>query len=242
MIEKNIHYCWFGKNKIPRELKKYIKTWKKKCPDYNVKIWTEENFDIAINDFVKKAYETQNWAFVSDYARLKIIYENGGIYLDTDVELLKSFNSILDNKAFFAIQQNGCYINTGLCFGAQKNNEIIRKLMDVYEKINFSESSKKSLACPILNTAVFEKNGFVRENRTQILKDGITVFSSEYFDPISPDTNNNLLSEKTISIHHYSATWMSRSKKIKRKISNFIGQKNINRIKKIIKRGKNVKN
>lgn len=236
MIPKIINYCWFGKKEIPQILKKYIKTWKKFCPEYEIKLWTEENFDINENVFLKEAYNEKKWAFVSDYARLKIIYENGGIYLDTDVELVKNLDQLLNNKAFFAIQQNGAYINTGLCFGAEKGCDIIKELMNDYENIDFKSVDKEKIACPLINTKVFEKHGYCRENKLQIIDDYIKIYPSEFFDPICPDTTNNLISNNTISIHHYTASWLSRKKQIKRKISIFLGQKNVNFIKKFLKK------
>ena len=124
MIPKVIHYCWFGNNPLPFEVKKCIDSWKKICPDYEIKRWDETNFDVYQNDFIKSAYESKAWAFVSDYARLKIVYDEGGIYLDTDVELKKSLDELRKNEGFFAIQQEGHYCATGLGFGAKKENEI----------------------------------------------------------------------------------------------------------------------
>ncbi len=237
MIPKNIHYCWFGNNPIPSYLKKYIKSWQEKCPDYIITQWNENNFDVNCNEFVKEAYKSEQWAFVSDYARLKIIYENGGVYLDTDVEILKNFDDLLENKAFFAIQQNGCYVNTGLCFGAEQKHNIVKKIMDIYDVVEFSEANKKNLACPYLNTKTLENNGFQRKDETQYLKKFDTIiYSSKYFDPITPDTTDNLLCEESYSIHHYSASWLSKKKKFTRRISNIIGQNKINIISYFIKK------
>ena len=99
MIPKIIHYCWFGEKEIPGNLKKYMDSWKKYCPDYQIKLWNESNFDVSTHPFIRAAYESEAWAFVSDYARLKIIFDYGGIYLDTDVELIKSLDSLLTNES-----------------------------------------------------------------------------------------------------------------------------------------------
>lgn len=237
MIPQVINYCWFGEKRIPNNLKKYLRTWKEKCPNYKIKLWNEKNYNINSNIFVKDAYDTKNWAFVSDYARLDIIYNYGGFYLDTDVELLKGLEEIANNEAFFAIQQNGCYINTGLCFGAEKGNRVVKDLLNSYNDLEFKETDKYKLACPILNTKVLEKYGFVKKNVNQIIENNVHIYSSEYFDPISPDTNTNLLSDNTISIHHYSATWMSNKTIIKRRFVNFIGQSKMNKIKRTLKIG-----
>ena len=94
MIPKMIHYCWFGGNPLPDEVKKYMETWKKYCPDYEIKEWNERNFDVNQNQYCSEAYEAKKWAFVSDYARLKILYEHGGIYMDTDVEVCKPLDHL----------------------------------------------------------------------------------------------------------------------------------------------------
>lgn len=98
MIPKIIHYCWFGGNSLPSDVLKCIKTWEKYCPDYEIKRWDESNFDVNSHPFIKAAYESKAWAFVSDYARLKVVYENGGIYLDTDVELLKNLGFFIEKS------------------------------------------------------------------------------------------------------------------------------------------------
>lgn len=236
MIPKIIHYCWFGGNKMPNDFQKYINTWKKYCPDYEIKCWDESNFDIESNKFVSEAYKTKNWAFVSDYVRLKVVYEYGGIYLDTDVELLRNFDELLKNDLFLPIQQNGCYINNGLCFGAKKHNKIVKELLNEYDQLSFDNNIKSSLACPYIITNMLTKYGYKRENCNQLLNKNIMIYSSKYFDPICPDTNVNLLCKESFSIHHYSATWMSKSTIIKRKICNFIGQDRINKIKKILRK------
>lgn len=234
MIPKKIHYCWFGNNPMPKLLKKCLKTWKKKCPDYEIIKWDESNFDINCSKFVKDAYDNKAWAFVSDVARLMIIYENGGIYLDTDVELYKSLDSLLDCDAFFGFQQADNQINTGLCFGAKKNSKIIKKMINKYDDIDFNLSKKSEFICPILNSKVIFDNGFTVSNKIQNINN-VVVYPAKYFDPIAPGNSKNLLSPESFSIHHYSATWTNKSNRIKRNIINFLGQEKINKLKKIIK-------
>lgn len=239
MIPKTIHYCWFGNKKISRELQKYMKSWKKYCPDYNIIRWDESNFDVNCNEFVKKAYEEKCWAFVTDYARLKIIYENGGIYLDTDVELVRNLDDLLTNDVYFGIQQTDGNIGTGLGFGAIKNSKIIKEMMEVYKERKFDIQNKNNLACPILNTEVLKKYGYKNSDNIEVIDFINTkIYPPQYFDPISPGNTKNLLCRDTYSIHRYTASWTSFSKKIKRKISNIIGQTRINKIKKIMKKFK----
>ena len=237
MIPKKIHYCWFGGKPLPKEVKKCIKSWKKYCPDYEIVLWNEDNFNVKCNKFVQTAYEEKAWAFVSDYARLKIIYENGGIYLDTDVEILKNLDELLKNKNYFTIQQCDKNINTGLGFGAIKKSKVIKEMMQVYDNIVFNKANKENIICPILNTRILEKYGFKYSEKIEFLLDGeITIYPPKYFDPLAPGNTENLLCNETFSIHHYSASWEKKSIKIKRKISRLIGQDKINKIKKILKR------
>ena len=206
MIPKVIHYCWFGGNPPPESVKRCIKSWKEKCPNYKIIEWNESNFDVTSHPFVKAAYEKKAWAFVSDYARLKVVYENGGFYLDTDVELLKTLDSLVGEKCYFGIQQEGFLVATGLGFGAEKNNTIIRDMLKEYDNVEYIDDAREKIACPILNTKVLEKRGFVKRNCVQKIGE-VTVFSPEYFDPKSPWVNENLMSKKTVSVHHYDASW-----------------------------------
>ena len=238
MIPKIIHYCWFGEKKLPNDVKKCIKSWKKMCPDYEIIQWNEKNFDINCCEFVEQAYKTKAWAFVSDYARLKIIYDNGGIYLDTDVELKRNLDSLLEEECYFGVQQEGKYIATGLGFGSVKNNNIIKEILEMYENINFEYENKEKIACPILNTVVLEKYGYKPKDTIDKIKEiNVTIYPPKYFDPIAPGNGKILLDDETFSIHHYSATWTNKTNRIKRKIFNIIGQDKINKIKELIKNG-----
>lgn len=236
MIPKKIHYCWFGGKPLPKDVKKCIKSWQKMCPDYEIIEWNESNFDINCCSFVKDAYTAKAWAFVSDYARLKIVYDNGGIYLDTDVELIKNIDFLLHNNCFFATQQEGGVVATGLGFGAIKGASILKEMLDCYESTRFDNEKKEEIACPILNTKVLKKYGFeFKENVIKLSPIDVTVYPPKFFDPISPGDTKNLYCDDTVSIHHYSASWTNSNNKFKRKIINMIGQDRVNKIKKIFK-------
>lgn len=235
MIPKVIHYCWFGNNPLPFEVKKCINSWKKICPDYEIRRWDETNFDVYQNDFIKSAYGSKAWAFVSDYARLKIVYDEGGIYLDTDVELKKSLDELRKNEGFFAIQQEGHYCNTGLGFGAKKENEIVKTMLELYDDLIYSEENKFSIACPYLNTKALEKYGYSYSDDVIVIHNNL-VLPPRFMDPIAPGKNKeNLLCNDTVSIHHYSASWMDDKTVRRRKIIRIIGEKRIYKIKKILK-------
>lgn len=106
MIPKIIHYCWFGRNPIPVEYQRYIESWKKFLPDYEIKEWNEDNFDVNIIPFTKEAYDVKKYAYVSDYARLKILYDNGGVYFDTDVEVIRNMDDIIAAGAWMAVEKH----------------------------------------------------------------------------------------------------------------------------------------
>lgn len=239
MIPKVIHYCWFGNNPLPFEVKKCINSWKKICPDYEIRRWDETNFDVYQNDFIKSAYGSKAWAFVSDYARLKIVYDEGGIYLDTDVELKKNLDELRKNEGFFAIQQEGHYCNTGLGFGAKKENEIVKTMLDLYDDLIYSEENKFSIACPYLNTKALEKYGYSYSDDVIVIHNNL-VLPPRFMDPIAPGKNKeNLLCNDTVSMHHYSASWMDDKTVRRRKIIRIIGEKRIYKIKKILKGANN---
>ncbi len=217
-IPKMIHYCWFGGKPLPESAKRCIESWKKYCPDYEIKRWDESNFDIDSIPFIKQAYDAKKWAFVTDYARLKIIYENGGIYFDTDVELLRNIDDLLLLDGFMGAEDGGL-IATGLGFGAAKNHSFIKILMNDYLSLPFPNDSKDlaKIACPEITTSTFEKYGYIRNNEIQTVE-GITVFPEEYFCPINCQTYNVNITENTYSIHHYDASWKSSNKKKIRKL------------------------
>lgn len=231
MIPKTIHYCWFGKKDLPPEAKRCIASWKKICPDYDIIRWDENNFDVNQNPFIKAAYEAKKWAFVSDYARLKVVYDNGGIYLDTDVELRKNLDSLREHGCYIGIQQNEFLCNTGLGFGATKSNPVVLKMLESYDDLTFSESHTLELSCPRLNNAVIRSYGLVSNTEITDLPEA-TVYPPQYFDPYG---GKNLLCDETYSIHHYAASWTSEKNQFKRKIARWIGQDNIISIKSLLK-------
>ena len=235
MIPKIIHYCRFGGKPLPTDEKKSIASWKKYCPDYKIIQWNEDNFDMQCSEFLKKAYKDEAWAFVSDYARLKIIYEHGGIYLDTDVELLKNLDELLVHPCYIGVQQSEHLCATGLGFGAIPYNNIVRKMLSLYDQTKFEKKNQSNLACPILNTKVLEKEGYFFSEDILNLGECV-IYPPKYFDPYAPGADlQNLLCEDTISIHHYSASWLNKNDILRRRLIRLIGQKRISWIKKVIK-------
>ncbi len=209
MIPKKIHYCWFGKNPLPKFAKKCIKSWKKYCKDYEIIEWNEDNFDISSAPlYVRQAYEAKKWAFVTDYVRLKVVYENGGIYLDTDVELIKNIDFLLDNRAYFGFETKE-YIATGLGFGAEKHCGILKEMMEDYDDIPFllEDGSFDSTPCPVRNTEVFKKYNLKQDGSLQNIN-GCLLLPRDYLNPLSYAKVEKNITENTVSIHWFSGSWL----------------------------------
>lgn len=183
MIPKIIHYCWFGRNPKPEIIDKCLASWKKYCPDWEIREWNEENFDVSAFPYAQEAYAAKKWAFVSDVARLYAVYECGGIYLDTDVELLQSIDGFCEYDAVFAFETE-LNINTGIGFGACKHHGAVESMLKAYENRHFlKENGKLDLSpCPKLNTEALREYhpDFQRNGKPQLF-DGVRILSfSEY--------------------------------------------------------------
>ncbi|MDO4490595.1 MAG: glycosyltransferase [Lachnospiraceae bacterium] len=229
-IEKKIHYCWFGGNPLPESVEYCIQSWKKYCPDYEIIQWNESNFDVQQNRYMREAYQQKKWAFVSDYARLKIIYDQGGIYLDTDVELVRSLDTLLEQEGFMGFQ-NKETVATGLGFGAVAGHCLIKALLDDYEEISFfnRDGSMDLTPCPNRNTACMVQLGLQADGTRQTLQ-GIEIYPAEYFSPLDWKTGKLKLTENSYSIHRYDASWLDKKEHRWMKVQQVIGEKNCYRI------------
>jgi hypothetical protein len=215
MIPKIIHYCWFGGNPLPELAQKCIASWKKYCPDYEIKEWNESNYDVHKIPYISEAYNVKKYAFVSDYARCDVLYNYGGIYLDVDVELLKPFDDdMLKNKCFSGFEFTGrdykTLVNPGLVFAGEKGCEIIKELMTFYSKISFIKENGElnSVTIPEIFTNILLKYGLKQKNTYQELEI-FTAYPTEYFCPKSVWTGFTKITPNTASIHHYDGSWMS---------------------------------
>lgn len=227
MIPKIIHYCWFGHNKKSNLIKKCIKSWEKYCPDYKIIEWNEDNFDINICPYVKEAYDDGKWAFVSDYARFYVLEKFGGIYLDTDVELLKSIDSLRQNGAFAGFASD-TIINTGLILCAEENNWLCQNVLNSYKGKHFiNDDPDKILAIGRRVSAILEENGLILNGQTQIVN-GFTVYDKKYFNSTDGDIFTKP-DKEAYSIHHYAATWFSKKKRFLNTLRRIIGQKNMHK-------------
>lgn len=215
MIPKKIHYCWFGRGEKTRLAQKCIESWKKYCPDYEIIEWNEENFDVNSNTYTKMCYEQKKYAFLTDYIRLVVVERYGGIYFDTDVEVLRSFDSLLDCPAFIGFE-NMQFINTGEGFGAEAHNPVIQQMLKEYDPL--LDGLHGLIGCPRLNTEAVQKFGLKLNGEKQILKD-VVIFPSDYFNPRNSVTGKLKKTKNTYSIHWYSGSWLSPKERLRSKIT-----------------------
>ena len=213
MIPKIIHYCWFGRNEMPEKFKACIKSWKEKMPDYEIICWNEDNYDVNKCQYIKDAYEMKKWAFVSDYVRLDVCYTYGGIYLDTDVEVIKSFDELLNLNGFCGMEiGKNCLaneVNVGLALGMIKGLPIGKILRDDYHSLRFikKDGTLDLTPCPTIQTRVLVKHGLKLNNEQQTIDD-MTVFPTRFFCPMNQYTGDIVITPDTFSIHHYAGSWV----------------------------------
>ena len=211
MIPKIIHYCWFGGNPLPELALKCIESWKKYCPDYEIIEWNESNFDIDALQYTKEAYEAKKYAFVADVARLKALYEFGGIYMDTDMELLKNIDD-LNNCDFYLGFERNTKVAFGIC-GAIKHSPIIHKLLLYYRDTHFDIKKMTTIVDNI--TDIFEDMGLKLNGKTQKIVNSV-IYSIDYFYPKSVETNKINFTNNTCAIHHYEGSWLNDIQRFKK--------------------------
>ena len=210
VIPKIIHYCWFGHAPKTEQIKSYIATWKKNCPDYRIVEWNEENFDINENQYCREAYEAKKWAFVTDYVRLKVLFTHGGIYMDTDVEVVKPLDALLAYAAFSGYESMP-YISTGI-MGAEKHNSWIAALLREYETIHFVKpDGSYDLTTNVHRITNWTKKLYntTFNGKMRILDGNIAIFPFEYLCAKSFQTGELFKSNETYAIHHFAGSWLS---------------------------------
>lgn len=227
MIPKVIHYCWFGRNPLPDSVKEMKKTWEKFCPDYKIIEWNEDNFDINQNNYCKEAYESGKWAFVADYARLKILYDYGGFYLDTDVEIIKLLDPLLTYNAVVGFESKNAIATCTI--GAVKNNDWIKFLLDDYNKRHFIDSHGNidSTTNVKVITELTKKRYHLNLNGKKIIfGDNMVILPFDYLCAKSWKTGKISETKNTYTIHNFEGSWLSKTAQVKmilrRKICRFI--------------------
>lgn len=222
MIPKVIHYCWFGRNPLPPLAEKCIASWKKYLPEYEIKEWNEDNFDLDSYPYVREAYDARKFAFVTDVVRLYALYTEGGIYMDTDVEVLKPLDSLLHYDAVSGFEAP-TQIPTGL-MASRDAHPLFKEFLDEYEGIHFikPDGSMDTTTNVVRITNTCLKYGLKLNNKLQTVK-GFTLLPKDYLCPIEQEGHKLVLTSNTLCIHHFAGSWVSGWPLVKKRISRFIG-------------------
>ena len=228
MIPEIIHYCWFGGTPLPTEAEKYIESWKKYLPNFKIKRWDESNFDVNSIPYIKEAYAEKKYAFVSDYARFWILYNYGGLYFDTDVEVVRQLDDIIQAGPFLGVEQQnseGITVAPGLCIGAEKQCDLFKTLLKQYETFRFINHDGSLCLKNVveITTEMLLERGLKNVDGIQHCA-GFTIYPKDYFCPIDYSTRELKITENTRTIHHYAESWVPRSTKIKNAIGRLLGQ------------------
>ncbi len=246
MIPKIIHFCWLSNDEYPALIQKCIDTWKEKLPDYEFIHWDTNRFNLEDNIWVKQAFETKKYAFAADFIRLYAVYNYGGIYLDTDIEIVKSFNDLLERPYFVGAEGEGI-IEAGV-FGAEKNADWLKKCLDYYEGKEFikTDGTFDTLTLPrIMMSQISQIKMFkevepndINSEQQHIDNDMIYMFPKDYFCAKNHGTGVIEKTANTYSIHHFAMSWLPKKRtflpNLKRKLMSIFGVNTINGLIKIL--------
>lgn len=218
MIPKKLHYCWFGRNPKPQLVQKCIESWKKYCPDWEIIEWNEDNYDISKSEFCKQAYENKKWAFVSDYARFDILNQYGGVYVDTDVEIIASIDEFLRHTLFSGYETDR-WVAPGLILGGESGQDVLKSVLNAYDHAAFMENGTENhKTVGEFFTAALIEHGFVMNGQLAEI-DGMALYPKEYFCPLDDSTGVMKKTKNTHTIHWYSKSWFDPKVRIKCKIT-----------------------
>ncbi|WP_286145259.1 glycosyltransferase family 32 protein [Bacteroides caecimuris] len=224
MIPKIIHYCWFGGNPLPRSAQKCIDSWRKFFPGYEIKRWDESNYDVNVIPYTRDAYSAKKYAFVSDYARFDVLYREGGIYFDTDVEVIRSMDDIVEAGAFMGFEtvKPGAHVMVapGLGLGTEPGNPLYAGILEHYRSSLFLLKDSESNPVTVVThaTQILNEYGLKDDDKSIQTIRGIKIYPPEYFCPRSTIDGKLYLTDNTRSIHHYAQTWQSPVRKYGRRI------------------------
>ena len=207
MIPKTIHYCWFGHNPLPTSALRCIASWRKHFPDYEIKEWNESNFDVDCIPYVKRAYEHKKYAFVSDYARFAILYQHGGIYFDTDVEVIRDMEDVLSKGSYMGMEN--LKVNPGEGMATEAYAPLLKEIMDYYATLQFADAEGNLLHEGTVvkhTTTVLERQGYKQNGELQQIG-GFLIYPNDWFNPLEDTTGRLNITANTHSIHWYTKTW-----------------------------------
>lgn len=237
MIPKVIHYCWFGRAELPPLAKKCIASWRNFLPDHEIKEWNEDNFDVNAIPYTAQAYKHKKYAFVSDYARFKILYEYGGIYFDTDVEVIKSLDDILGKGSFFGLENENFFAcNPGLGFACEAKFYLLKEILDLYANMQFEttsgEQNKKTIVEHFSEMLLLKG---LQQAPGIIEFEGAKFYPAEYFCPKPSEFGKIQITEKTCTIHHYAASWIGPKQRFANFLIRIFGKKLVMKLYNLIK-------
>lgn len=228
MIPRIIHYCWFGRGQMPELALKCIESWHRLLPDYEYKLWNEENFDITSVPYVKEAYESRKYAFVTDYVRLYALYTQGGIYMDTDVEVLKPYDDLLSLPGFTGYEGSKYLPPVTGTMASEAGNEWVKEQLESYTDAHFikPDGTLDTTTNTVRISNIMKRGGFVSDGKKSVYKD-MFIFPVDYFCP-RQTTGEILISENTYCDHHFMGSWGDDKKR--NSLLRFLGQKNLTRL------------
>lgn len=235
MIPKRIHYCWFGEHPLGKLEQRCVESWMRICPDYEIVLWNEKNSPLEDNEYVQQAFHMRKWAFVSDYVRLKVISEYGGIYLDTDVEVLKPLDEFLDQSGFLGFES---LKNVATCvIGSVKHHPFLNWLVQEYDKRTFCSTDGRwdDTTNTRWLTAILCDMGLQRNGMLQFLSD-IAIYPPDIFCPRNLQTGKLCLTERSAAIHHFAGSWMTPRQRFHTKAAQYLGVENTRRLKRLFRR------
>jgi hypothetical protein len=203
-IPKVIHCCWFG-SELPSKDKQYIDSWRSLLPEYQIQLWNEDNYDVYKHPFTKDAYDKGAYGFVSDYARFDIVYQYGGLYFDTDVEVIKNMDDLLFSESFFGLTLHS-EINSGQGFGAKPGSTLLSDIRDVYNGVVHKNIGQTTSKNAFIETLPLRKRGYIGGNRF-FISDDTVVYPVEFFSPKSSIFGIPTISDNCYSIHHFAYSW-----------------------------------
>ena len=219
MIPKIIHYCWFGGNEKGALIKKCMESWSKHCPDYEIKEWSEESFDLSTAPvYVREAYEARKWAFVTDYVRLFAMHEYGGVYMDTDVEVVRPIDEFLSNRGFTGFEDD-VHMVTGI-MAAEKGLPLIKELLSYYDERHFvrEDGSYDMTTNTVSITKALKEMGFEPNGKLQV-NDGFAIYPRDYFCPLDDATGKLSKTKNTAAIHWFNKSWLADKLRYRSKIT-----------------------
>lgn len=219
MIPKIIHYCWFGKKPKPKKVQKCIESWYKLLPGYQIIEWNENNFDYKKYSFTNKAYEEKKYAFVSDVARIEALLQYGGIYLDTDVEVFKSFDNILNKQCVLGFEERN-YVATSF-IACEKGCRLMQEFYEIYINKTFDE---KLVTNVVLLTNILKEKGLKMNNQFQVIEGYIRIFPQVFFSPYDYINCINMKNKETYCVHYFYVSWLSKYQKLKKIIKTVVGK------------------